>query len=120
MERKQTPLANTSLGELQRRYTERSKLVAEEDELLKAINKVETQLTNLQVEASDIKSRIRTTAAFAKEEDNDLKQEKLDVHEMEVDELEIADKRMDLDLSTNHVMERMMGENFARIGGEDD
>jgi len=52
-----------SIPELQKRYTERHKRRQEEKTLLKLIGEVKDQITQLQVEALDIKSRIRTTSS---------------------------------------------------------
>jgi len=52
-----------SIPELQKRYTERHRRRQEEKILLKLIDDVRAQITQLQIEALDIKSRIRTNNA---------------------------------------------------------
>lgn len=52
-----------SIPELQKRYTERHRRRQEEKTLLKLIDDVRAQITQLQIEALDIKSRIRTNNA---------------------------------------------------------
>ena len=52
-------------NELQKRHTERARLKAEEKDLNKMIEKTKAQLIQLQVEALDIKSRIRSTSQKA-------------------------------------------------------
>ena len=119
-------MASTSLSELQRRYTERARLKAEEKDLVKMIDKTKAQLTQLQVEALEIKSRIRTTTlAREKEKRNQVKKKdtvgeqqedqtgETDGDDEEAEEVADDDGQMELDLSANHVLEKMMRGNFS-------
>ena len=114
---------NNSMSELQKRYTERAKLRAEEKDLMKIIEKTKAQLTQLQVEALDIKSRIRSTS---QNEGTIKKSGKATssvghVPANDTDTYEEEDRQLELDLSTNSdVLEKMMSGKFTTNDIEED
>ena len=107
-----------SMSELQKRYTERARLKVEEKKLNQMIEKTKSQLIQLQVEASDIKSRIVSTSQTR--DDVAVKptkstmanvEEALREHGNEYDE---DDRELELDLSTNNdVLEKMLRGQFS-------
>ena len=107
-----------SMSELQKRYTERARLKVEEKQLNQMIEKTKSQLIQLQVEASDIKSRIVSTSQTR--DDVAVKptkstmanvEEALREHGNEYDE---DDRELELDLSTNNdVLEKMLRGQFS-------
>ena len=106
---------NNSVAELQKRYTERAKLKVEEKDLRKLIEKTKAQLTQLQVEALDIKSRIRTTSQREKDKGKTSIQKISESVELDdPNEYEEEEKQLELDLSSNNeVLEKMMRGNFS-------
>ena len=106
---------NNSVAELQKRYTERAKLKVEEKDLRKLIEKTKAQLTQLQVEALDIKSRIRTTSQRGKDKGETSIQKISESVELDdPNEYEEEEKQLELDLSSNNeVLEKMMRGNFS-------
>ena len=106
---------NNSVAELQKRYTERAKLKVEEKDLRKLIEKTKAQLTQLQVEALDIKSRIRTTSQRGKDKGQTSIQKISESVELDdPNEYEEEEKQLELDLSSNNeVLEKMMRGNFS-------
>ena len=94
-----------SASELQKRYTERAKLRSAEKDIMKMLEKSRAQLTQLQVEALDIKSRIRTTAQSDKELLPDLKTEKPEStgvdRKADGNSNKYEEKLSELDLATN-------------------
>ena len=106
---------NNSVAELQKRYTERAKLKVEEKDLRKLIEKTKAQLTQLQVEALDIKSRIRTTSQREKDKGkNSIEKISESVELDDPNEYEEEEKQLEHDLSTNNeVLEKMMRGNFS-------
>ena len=106
---------NNSVAELQKRYTERAKLKVEEKDLRKLIEKTKAQLTQLQVEALDIKSRIRTTSQREKDKGkNSIEKISESVELDDPNEYEEEEKQLERDLSTNNeVLEKMMRGNFS-------
>ena len=115
---------SSSMSELQKRYTERAKLRAEERDLIKMIAKTKAQLTQLQVEALDIKSRIsNTTQHEAKTKSSQKIQNSVDKgRSEEPSEYEEEEQELELDLSTNNdVLEKMLRGQFSTndIGDDD-
>ena len=107
---------NNSMSELQKRYTERAKLKAEEKDLVQMIEKTKAQLTQLQVEALDIKSRIRTTSQNEKTKKKSGKTEGSveNVRTEDPNEYEEEERQLELDLNTNNeVLEKMMRGHFS-------
>lgn len=103
-------------SELQKRYTERARLKAEEKDLNKMIEKTKAQLIQLQVEALDIKSRIRSTSQKADKKKDAVKfsQGADNVRADEHTGYEEEERQLELDLSTNNdVLEKMMRGNFS-------
>ena len=107
-----------SMSELQKRYTERARLKVEEKKLNQMIEKTKSQLIQLQVEASDIKSRIVSTSQTR--DDVAMKPTKLTVADVEEalreqgNEYDEDDKELELDLSTNNdVLEKMLRGQFS-------
>ena len=107
-----------SMSELQKRYTERARLKVEEKKLNQMIEKTKSQLIQLQVEASDIKSRIVSTShtrddVAVKPTESTVAnvEEALREHGNEYDE---DDRELELDLSTNNdVLEKMLRGQFS-------
>ena len=112
---------NSSMSELQKRYTERAKLRAEEKDLIKMIQKTKAQLTQLQVEALDIKSRVtNTTQPEVKNKSSQEIQHNVDKACPE-DHNEYEEEELDLDLSTNNdVLEKMLRGQFSTNDIEED
>ena len=107
-----------SMSELQKRYTERARLKVEEKKLNQMIEKTKSQLIQLQVEASDIKSRIVSTSQTR--DDVALKPTKSTVANVEEalreqgNEYDEDDRELELDLSTNNdVLEKMLRGQFS-------
>ena len=107
-----------SMSELQKRYTERARLKVEEKKLNQMIEKTKSQLIQLQVEASDIKSRIVSTSQTR--DDVAMKPTKSTVADVEEalreqgNEYDEDDKELELDLSTNNdVLEKMLRGQFS-------
>ena len=107
-----------SMSELQKRYTERARLKVEEKKLNQMIEKTKSQLIQLQVEASDIKSRIVSTSQTR--DDVVMKPTKSTVADVEEalreqgNEYDEDDKELELDLSTNNdVLEKMLRGQFS-------
>ena len=107
-----------SMSELQKRYTERARLKVEEKKLNRMIEKTKSQLIQLQVEASDIKSRIVSTSQTR--DDVAMKPTKSTVADIEEalreqgNEYDEDDKELELDLSTNNdVLEKMLRGQFS-------
>ena len=107
-----------SMSELQKRYTERARLKVEEKKLNQMIEKTKSQLIQLQVEASDIKSRIVSTSQTR--DDVAVKPTKSTVANVEEalreqgNEYDEDDKELELDLSTNNdVLEKMLRGQFS-------
>ena len=103
-------------NELQKRHTERARLKAEEKDLNKMIEKTKAQLIQLQVEALDIKSRIRSTSQKADKKKDAVKfsQGADNVRADEHTGYEEEERQLELDLSTNNdVLEKMMRGNFS-------
>ena len=107
-----------SMSELQKRYTERARLKVEEKKLNQMIEKTKSQLIQLQVEASDIKSRIVSTSQTR--DDVAMKPTKSTVADIEEalreqgNEYDEDDKELELDLSTNNdVLEKMLRGQFS-------
>ena len=107
-----------SMSELQKRYTERARLKVEEKKLNQMIEKTKSQLIQLQVEASDIKSRIVSTSQTR--DDVALKPTKSTVANIEEalreqgNEYDEDDRELELDLSTNNdVLEKMLRGQFS-------
>ena len=107
-----------SMSELQKRYTERARLKVEEKQLNQMIEKTKSQLIQLQVEASDIKSRIVSTSQTR--DDVAMKPTKSTVADIEEtlreqgNEYDEDDKELELDLSTNNdVLEKMLRGQFS-------
>ena len=114
---------NTSMTELQKRYTERAKLRGEEKDLIKMIAKTKSQLTQLQVEALDIKSRVRnTTQPEVKKKSSQKIQNSVDkASPDDPSEYEEEEQELDLDLSTNNdVLEKMLRGQFSTNDIEED
>ena len=110
--------ASGSMSELQKRYTERARLKVEEKKLNQMIEKTKSQLIQLQVEASDIKSRIVSTSQTR--DDVAMKPTKSTVADVEEalreqgNEYDEDDKELELDLSTNNdVLEKMLRGQFS-------
>ena len=106
------------MSELQKRYTERARLKVEEKKLNQMIEKTKSQLIQLQVEASDIKSRIVSTSQTR--DDVAMKPTKSTVADVEEalreqgNEYDEDDKELELDLSTNNdVLEKMLRGQFS-------
>ena len=114
-----------SMSELQKRYTERARLKVEEKKLNQMIEKTKSQLIQLQVEASDIKSRIVSTSqtrddVAVKPTESTVAnvEEALREHGNEYDE---DDRELELDLSTNNdVLEKMLRGQFSTNDMEED
>ena len=109
---------SSSMSELQKRYTERARLKVEEKKLNQMIEKTKSQLIQLQVEASDIKSRIVSTSQTR--DDVVMKPTKSTVADVEEalreqgNEYDEDDKELELDLSTNNdVLEKMLRGQFS-------
>ena len=109
---------SSSMSELQKRYTERARLKVEEKKLSQMIEKTKSQLIQLQVEASDIKSRIVSTSQTR--DDGAMKPTKSTVTDVEealrdqTNEYDEEDKDLELDLSTNtDVLEKMLRGQFS-------
>ena len=109
---------SSSMSELQKRYTERARLKVEEKKLNQMIEKTKSQLIQLQVEASDIKSRIVSTSQTR--DDVAVKPTKSTVANVEEalreqgNEYDEDDKELELDLSTNNdVLEKMLRGQFS-------
>ena len=109
---------SSSMSELQKRYTERARLKVEEKKLNQMIEKTKSQLIQLQVEASDIKSRIVSTSQTR--DDVAMKPTKSTVADVEEalreqgNEYDEDDKELELDLSTNNdVLEKMLRGQFS-------
>ena len=107
-----------SMSELQKRYTERARLKVEEKKLNQMIEKTKSQLIQLQVEASDIKSRIVSTSQTR--DDVAMKPTKSTVADVEEalreqgNEYDEDDQELELDLSTNNdVLEKMLRGQFS-------
>ena len=107
-----------SMSELQKRYTERARLKVEEKKLNQMIEKTKSQLIQLQVEASDIKSRIVSTSQTR--DDVAVKPTKSTVANVEEalreqgNEYDEDDRDLELDLSTNNdVLEKMLRGQFS-------
>ena len=107
-----------SMSELQKRYTERARLKVEEKKLNQMIDKTKSQLIQLQVEASDIKSRIVSTSQTR--DDVAVKPTKSTVANVEEalrehgNEYDEDDRELELDLSTNNdVLEKMLRGQFS-------
>ena len=107
-----------SMSELQKRYTERARLKVEEKKLNRMIEKTKSQLIQLQVEASDIKSRIVSTSQTR--DDVAVKPTKSTVANVEEalreqgNEYDEDDRELELDLSTNNdVLEKMLRGQFS-------
>ena len=107
-----------SMSELQKRYTERARLKVEEKKLNQMIEKTKSQLIQLQVEASDIKSRIVSTSQTR--DDAAVKPTKSTVANVEEalreqgNEYDEDDRELELDLSTNNdVLEKMLRGQFS-------
>ena len=107
-----------SMSELQKRYTERARLKVEEKKLNQMIEKTKSQLIQLQVEASDIKSRIVSTSQTR--DDVAVKPTKSTVANVEEalreqgNEYDEDDRELELDLSTNNdVLEKMLRGQFS-------
>ena len=107
-----------SMSELQKRYTERARLKVEEKKLNQMIEKTKSQLIQLQVEASDIKSRIVSTSQTR--DDVAVKPTKSTVANAEEalreqgNEYDEDDRELELDLSTNNdVLEKMLRGQFS-------
>ena len=107
-----------SMSELQKRYTERARLKVEEKKLNQMIEKTKSQLIQLQVEASDIKSRIVSTSQTR--DHVVMKPTKSTVADVEEalreqgNEYDEDDKELELDLSTNNdVLEKMLRGQFS-------
>ena len=107
-----------SMSELQKRYTERARLKVEEKKLNQMIEKTKSQLIQLQVEASDIKSRIVSTSQTR--DDVALKPTKSTVANVEEalreqgNEYDEDDRELELDLGTNNdVLEKMLRGQFS-------
>ena len=110
---------SSSMSELQKRYTERARLKVEEKKLNQMIEKTKSQLIQLQVEASDIKSRIVSTSQ-TRGDDVAMKPTKSTVADVEEalreqgNEYDEDDKDLELDLSTNNdVLEKMLRGQFS-------
>jgi len=119
----QRATANSSMNELQKRYTERAKLKAEENDLNKMIETTKAQLTQLQVEALDIKSRIRSTSQKVDKKKESVKITE-NVENVRADDhtgYEEEERQLELDLSTNNeVLEKMMRGHFSTSDLEED
>ena len=109
---------SSSMSELQKRYTERARLKVEEKKLNQMIEKTKSQLIQLQVEASDIKSRIVSTSQTR--DDGATKPTKSAITDVEealgdqTNEYDEEDKDLELDLSTNtDVLEKMLRGQFS-------
>ena len=109
---------SSSMSELQKRYTERARLKVEEKKLNQMIEKTKSQLIQLQVEASDIKSRIVSTSQTR--DDVAMKPTKSTVADVEEalreqgNEYDEDDRELELDLSTNNdVLEKMLRGQFS-------
>ena len=109
---------SSSMSELQKRYTERARLKVEEKKLNQMIEKTKSQLIQLQVEASDIKSRIVSTSQTR--DDVAVKPTKSTVANVEEalreqgNEYDEDDRELELDLSTNNdVLEKMLRGQFS-------
>ena len=109
---------SSSMSELQKRYTERARLKVEEKKLNQMIEKTKSQLIQLQVEASDIKSRIVSTSQTR--DDVVMKPTKSTVADVEEalreqgNEYDEDDRELELDLSTNNdVLEKMLRGQFS-------
>ena len=107
-----------SMSELQKRYTERARLKVEEKKLNQMIEKTKSQLIQLQVEASDIKSR--TVSTSQTRDDVAVKPTKSTVANVEEalreqgNEYDEDDRELELDLSTNNdVLEKMLRGQFS-------
>ena len=114
-----------SMSELQKRYTERARLKVEEKKLNQMIEKTKSQLIQLQVEASDIKSRIVSTSQTR--DDVAVKPTKSTVANVEEalreqgNEYDEDDRELELDLSTNNdVLEKMLRGQFSTNDMEED
>ena len=112
------------MSELQKRYTERARLKVEEKKLNQMIEKTKSQLIQLQVEASDIKSRIVSTSETS--DDVAVKPTKSTVANVEEalreqgNEYDEDDRELELDLSTNNdVLEKMLRGQFSTNDMED-
>ena len=116
----QRPSSHSSMSELQKRYTERAKLKSEEQDLMRIIEKTKTQLTQLQAEAVDIKSKIKPIPqkedknnSLANKNKANAKNDTLASSSVEQEELEL-----DLD-TTNDVLEKMLKGQFSTIDAEE-
>ena len=112
------------MSELQKRYTERARLKVEEKKLNQMIEKTKSQLIQLQVEASDIKSRIVSTSQTR--DDVAVKPTKSTAANVEEalreqgNEYDEDDRELELDLSTNNdVLEKMLRGQFSTNDMED-
>ena len=107
------------MSELQKRYTERAKLRSEEKDLLQMIEKTKAQLSQLQEEAVDIKSKIKP-AQKNKSKDKTLKNNKtITSNQQPTPDLDEDELGLNLD-STNDVLEKMLKGQFCATDVEKD
>ena len=111
----QRPGSQTSMSELQKRYTERAKLKSEEKDLLHMIEKTKSQLAQLQAEAIDIKAKIKPVPQKENQQ-RAVKNNK--INRQQTSKVEEGEIELDID-TTNDVLEKMLKGQFS-IGEEEE
>ena len=103
--------SHSSMGELQKRYTERAKLRSEEKDLLQMIERTKAQLSQLQEEAVDIKSKIKPVQKN-KSKNKTSKNNKITSDQQPAPDLDEDELGLNLG-STNDVLEKMLKGQFC-------
>ena len=115
----QRPVSHNSMSEIQKRYTERAKLKSEEKDLLHMIEKTKTQLTQLQAEAIDIKSKIKPIPQKESENNTLVNKNKANEKNNTLASSSVEeDLELDLD-TTNDVLEKMLKGQFTTTDVEE-